>query len=127
MANKKPTYRALEQENKKLTKEISKLAIQNVKLEKEKATLEIRNRQVHLSLDDKTDELGYSELVISNLNNQTRIALEEKNNFKRERAELTLALVEIINCTELEIVKKTAKEAIKHIHSTVKLELNHPF
>lgn len=127
MANKKPTYRALEQENKKLTKEISKLAIQNVELEKEKATLEIRNRQVHLSLDDKTDELGYSELVISNLNNQTRIALEEKNKFKRERAELTVALVEIINCDSFEIAKETAKEAIKRIHSTVKLEPNHPF
>jgi chromosome segregation ATPase len=125
--NKKPTYCELEQLNKKLTKEISKLAIQNVELEKEKAKLEVRNRQVHLSLDDKTDKLGYSELVISNLNNQTRIALEEKNKFKRERAELTVALVEIINCTEEELTQKIAKEAIKHIHSTIKLEPNHPF
>ncbi len=125
--NKKPTYRALEQENKKLTKEISKLAIQNVELEKENATLEVKVNQALLSLNLRTDELGYSELVISNLNNQTRIALEEKNNFKRERAELTVALVEIINCDSFEIAKETAKEAIKHIHSTVKLEPNHPF
>jgi hypothetical protein len=125
--NKKPTYRELEQENKKLTKEISKLAIQNVKLEKENTTLEVRNSQVHLSLDYKTDELGYSELVISNLNNQTRIALEEKDKFKRERAESTVALVEIINCDSFEIAKEIAKEAIKHIHSTIKLEPNNPF
>jgi chromosome segregation ATPase len=125
--NKKPTYRALEQENKKLTKEISKLAIQNVKLEKENATLEVKVNQTLLSLNLRTDELGYSELAISSLNNEICIVSEERASFKRERAELTLALVEIINCTELEIVKEIAKEAIKRIHSTVKLEPNHPF
>jgi hypothetical protein len=94
MENKKksrPAYIELEAENKKLVKEISKLAINNVLIEKQLTRWEM--------LYDDASNLATSYFKqLSELKERAKILEDIATQYTRERAHLTTTLVEILNC-----------------------------
>lgn len=114
------SYLELVAENKKLVKEISQIAIQNVNLEK-KITYQYEDLKFkenrNIELTDKNNELR-------GLNN---ILSDNSTHFRCERAELALALVEISNCKDLELVKEIARIALSQVHTVVRLKDTVPF
>ena len=73
------------------------------------------NRNIELT--DKNNELRGLNNILSD--NSTR--------FRCERAELALALVEISNCKDLELVKEIARIALSQVHTVVRLKDTVPF
>jgi hypothetical protein len=123
MENKKksrPAYIELEAENKKLVKEISKLAIKNVELEKEITRFQMYyNEKVEISTMYVNEN--------ANLKDREKILEDISTQYTRERAYLTTTLVEILNCNDLELIKGIARVAIESVRTVVKLEDKVPF
>lgn len=116
----KSSYAKLAEENKKLVKEVSQLAIKNVELEKKSAFVEFLKNSIHddcMSCMKEVDKLNAINSTLS----------DNATHFKCERAELALALVEISNCKDLELAKEIAKSALSQVHTVVKLKDTNPF
>lgn len=116
----KPSYKELQLENKKLVKEISQIAIKNVELEKEVTRLKIglgEEMAINLTLSKSNKNLRELNSTLS----------DNAVHFQSERAELALALVEISNCKDLELVKEIARIALNGVYSVVKLKDTVPF
>lgn len=116
----KPSYLELMAENKKLVKEISQIAIKNVELEKEVTRLKIglgEEMAINLTLSKSNKNLRELNSTLS----------DNAVHFQSERAELALALVEVSNCKDLELVKEIARIALNGVHSVVKLKDTVPF
>lgn len=117
---KKPSYKALQLENQKLVKEISQIAIKNVELEKKVALF---NRNWVNALDENVS-LSKDVTFLSDLNSTLS---DNRTHFQCERAELATALLEIVNCKELEIAQEVARIALKQVNTVVKLKDTTPF
>lgn len=116
----KASYKEIQLENKKLVKEISKIAIKNVELEKELTKLQLYyNDAMNMSA-------SYSK-QLSELKNKERVLKDISTQYTRERAYLTTTMVEILNCNELEVIKGIAGIAIGSIRTPAKLEDKIPF
>jgi hypothetical protein len=116
----KPSYLELLAENKRLVKEISQIAIQNVGLEKkitycnENLNFKIKR---NIELDDLNNRLIFLNSTLS----------DNRTHFQSERAELITALVEISNCEDLELVKEITRIALSQVNTVVRLKDTVPF
>jgi hypothetical protein len=116
----KASYKEIQLENKKLVKEISKLAIKNVELEKE-----ITRFQMYYNEKVEISTMYVNE--ITNLKDREKVLKDISTQYTRERAYLTTTLVEILNCEEIEVIKGIAGVAIGSIRTPAKLDDKVPF
>jgi predicted RNase H-like nuclease (RuvC/YqgF family) len=112
----KASYKEIQLENKKLVKEISKLAIKNVELEVDLTKLKI-NYDKQMNVYKENDNLKKRNHILKDILTQ----------YTRERAYLTTTLVEIVNCEEMELIKGIAGVAIGSIKTPAKLDDKVPF
>ncbi len=119
-ATVKPSYLQLKVEYNKLFKEISQINCNRVTLEKQVADLK---SQIKGCVDEFV-EVRNSNIKLRELNSTLS---DNAVHFQSERAELALALVEISNCKDLDLVKEIARIALNGVHSVVKLKDTVPF
>jgi hypothetical protein len=123
MENKKksrPAYIELEAENKKLVKEISQIAIKNVLIEKQLT----REKMLY---DDASNLATSYFKQLSDLKDREKVLKDISTQYTKERAYLTTTLVEIVNCEEIEVIKRIAEIAIGSIRTPAKKEDKIPF
>jgi hypothetical protein len=109
----KASYKEIQLENKRLVKEISKLAIKNVELEVDLTKLKMYYNE---KLDIGTMYMN----EITNLKDREKVLKDISTQYTRERAYLTTTLVEIVNCEEIEVIKRIAEIAIGSIRTPAK-------
>jgi hypothetical protein len=116
----KASYKEIQLENKRLVKEISKLAIKNVELEVDLTKLK-------MYYNEKLDIGTMYVNEITNLKDREKVLKDISTQYTRERAYLTTTLVEIVNCEEIEVIKRIAEIAIGSIRTPAKKEDKVPF
>lgn len=71
-------------------------------------------------LEKRIEELEGNPFNYDELNSviaKNKMLKDQVTHYRSERAELTTALIEVLNIKDLDLAKSIAREAIKHVHS----------